>query len=205
MINKLRQKLKGFTLVETLIAVLLLATAIAGPLTIASKSLIVALVAKDQVTAFFLAQDGVEYIRFIRDTNKLQNADWIDGTGGDYTGVDMSPCLNSNGCYTDSTGQQINSGGNNILACGSLCPFMRYGSLNDSNPANDRFRYWPTNSTNEPTTIFRRTIKLTPGTNPEEATVEVTVSWSDTGGVTGAGCPTGTRCVIVRENIFDWQ
>jgi prepilin-type N-terminal cleavage/methylation domain-containing protein len=84
MINRILKQARGFTLVETLVAVLLLTVAIAGPLTIISKSLITALVAKDQVTAFFLAQDAVEYVRFVRDTNKLQDSAWRDESRSVY-------------------------------------------------------------------------------------------------------------------------
>ena len=60
MTHLFKQKIaRGFTLIETLIAVLILTTAIAGPLTIASKGLTATLVAKDQISAFYLAQDAV--------------------------------------------------------------------------------------------------------------------------------------------------
>src|SRR3990167_9485995 len=83
---------RGFSLIETLVAVLLLATAITGPLTIASKSFLVATVAKDQVTAFYLAQDAVEYVRFARDSNKLSGSDWLSGSV-----VDLDNCVSTNG------------------------------------------------------------------------------------------------------------
>ena len=57
---------------ETLIAVLVLSLAITGPLTIAQKGLQAALISKDQDTAFYLARDAVEYVRFVRDTNCLK-------------------------------------------------------------------------------------------------------------------------------------
>lgn len=56
-------KNKGFTLVETLVAVAMLMIAIAGPLTIVSKGLTAATYAKNQVIASFLAQDLIEYIK----------------------------------------------------------------------------------------------------------------------------------------------
>src|SRR3989344_79302 len=148
MINKLTQRrnlntraLKvspwssGFTLIETLVAVLLLTTAIAGPLTIVSKGLIAALVSKDQITAFFLAQDAVEYVRFVRDTNRLLGGDWITGVGGSPAGVDLSSCLTINGigCYVDTTG--TGSVAPVPTVCGGVCPIMKY----DSN--NKRFTY----------------------------------------------------------------
>src|SRR3989344_2234390 len=97
--------MKGFTLIETLIAVLLLSTAITGPLTIASKGLTVTLVAKDQFIAFYLAQDAMEQVRFLRDSACL-------AAGGGPTGCpeaawlsSLNNCLASvspDGCYLDS-------------------------------------------------------------------------------------------------------
>src|SRR5512146_2123672 len=95
----------GFTLIETMVAVLLLAIAIAGPLTIASKGLSSALIAKDQIGAYYLAQDAVEYVRFARDANRLGGGDWLLGTGGSCTSstcVDLSSCEGASGCYIDS-------------------------------------------------------------------------------------------------------
>lgn len=58
---------KAFTLIETLIAVTLLSIAIVGPLVTASRALLAAYIARDQLTASYLAQEGVEYIRIMRD------------------------------------------------------------------------------------------------------------------------------------------
>ena len=64
----------GFTLIETLVAVSFLIFAIIAPLTLVSKSLSSALYARDQVTAYNLAQEGIEAVRAVRDGNLLVNA-----------------------------------------------------------------------------------------------------------------------------------
>lgn len=51
---------RGYSLVETLIAVSILLTALVGPLTIVYKSLQTGYDARSQTTAVFLAQEGVE-------------------------------------------------------------------------------------------------------------------------------------------------
>lgn len=65
---------RGFTLIETLVAISLLSVAIVAPMTLVSQSLKSAYYARDQVTAYNLAQEGIEAVRAIRDGNILVNA-----------------------------------------------------------------------------------------------------------------------------------
>lgn len=90
------QKNKGFTIVETLVAVAILMISIAGPLTIAQKGLTAAIYARDQVTASFLAQDAMEIIKNERD-NALDSGgfeDWINYIS--------SSCTENNQCQVDT-------------------------------------------------------------------------------------------------------
>lgn len=188
MINKIKDKIKkGFTLIETMVAVLILAAAIAGPLTIASKGLSTALVAKDQTTAYYLAQDAVEYIRFARDTNRLHTGwDWLVADGGSNTSTNLSNCVSAGGCYLDS----LTNNPQVPVACGSgACPVMNYDATN---------HYFNYNTLN-PVYLFTRTITITTpvGTNAAEAAVTVTVTWSD--------LPGSVHTITVRENLFNWQ
>lgn len=194
MISKWRKKIMGgFTLIETLVAVVVLMVAIAGPLTIASKSLQATLIAKDQDTAIYLAQDAIEYIRFARDTNRLSGGDWLTGSGGGANVVNFTPCISTNGsaaCYFDSLGNNPNV----IIACSGACPVIMYDS------GNDYFTYAATGG-NVSATVFTRTVQIiTPvggNSNEVEAIASTTVSWSDTAGL--------TRQVQVREDLFNWQ
>lgn len=74
--NTLLQKNKktGFTLIETMVAVTLLSISIVAPMTLVTRSLSSAYYARDQITAFNLAQDALEGVRAIRDGNVLNNA-----------------------------------------------------------------------------------------------------------------------------------
>ena len=188
MIDK-KNKKRGFTLIETLVAVMILASAIVGPLSIASRSLNNSIVAKDQISAFFLAQDAVEYVRFVRDSNRLKGADWFDGSGGSSAGIDLTPCATAAGCYFDSTMAVVGTA-DVPTACdgGTGCPVMYYDTTNS------RFTYVTSGNT---ATLFTRQVLLTSVVAGREYKLTVTVSWSDLGSV--------VRRVIVYENIFKWQ
>ena len=194
MINK--QHNRGFTLVETLIAVLLLMMAIAGPLTLAEKGLHVTLIAKDQDNAFYLAQDAVEYVRWVRDTNKLRSNNWLAGLNGTVNGHTNSGGVG--GDCTTATGCMIDSLRDTTASCSGACSVLNYDTTYN------QFTYSTGAGINP--SIFTRTVHIvTPvGTNDCsgngkgcEASVTVTVTWRDQGML--------LRTINVQESIFDWQ
>ena len=71
----------GFTLVEALVAISLLMVAISSPMYIAQKGLSASMFARDQMTASFLAQDGIEAVKNIRDFMAINQK----GNGTPYT------------------------------------------------------------------------------------------------------------------------
>ncbi len=183
----------GFTLIETLAAILLLSIALAGPMTIAQKGLSTALIAKDQNTAFNLAQDAIEFVRFARDTNCLlaggsacPSGSWLNGSG-----VNLANCISTTGtqaCYLDSTGS-------GVTACNSgICPLINYDATNNI------FTYSAV-SGGITASIFTRTVQIkydpscTTTCNPAEADITVTVSWND---------PVA-HSIQVRESLYNWQ
>ena len=70
---------KGFTLIETFVATSVLLVSLVGPLSIAAQSLRSAYYARDQVTAFYLAQEAIEYVRAKRDQNYIAGGSWLTG------------------------------------------------------------------------------------------------------------------------------
>lgn len=58
---------RAFTLVETLVAITILTLAVAGPLFTASRAIVAAQGARYQLIASHLAQEGIEYVRVMRD------------------------------------------------------------------------------------------------------------------------------------------
>jgi len=63
----MKENTHGFTLIETLIAVTILTFAVSGPLYTAGRALVAAEIARDQLVASYLAQEGVESVRAMRD------------------------------------------------------------------------------------------------------------------------------------------
>lgn len=108
--NKIINTNKGFTIVETLVAVAILMISIAGPLTIAQKGLMAALYARDQVTASFLAQELMEQIKYTRDNYV---ADQTKGFNTPVVGfidnvANILPCPQKPvRLYTDANGKYV--------------------------------------------------------------------------------------------------
>lgn len=66
----------GFTLVETLVAIAILMIAVAGPLTVANQALTAALGARDTMIASYLAEEGMESIKNIKDNNVASGSEY---------------------------------------------------------------------------------------------------------------------------------
>ncbi|MFC1615856.1 prepilin-type N-terminal cleavage/methylation domain-containing protein [Patescibacteria group bacterium] len=99
-IKKLGKNVKGFTLTEVLIGMMILSIAI-----VTGTNLLVSLIdsnktAVSTMQAYYLAQEGLEAVRNMRDTNWLHNRDWLDGeiydmSDGEFA-VDINPRALSN-------------------------------------------------------------------------------------------------------------
>lgn len=107
----------GFTLVETLISLVLVSIVMGPVFILATASTNVATRIEHNIIASNLAQEGVEIIRNVRDTNWLNNlsfdnnlpvgtwrVQW-DTAGGNLMPVDLNPFLKKdNGIYNYSSG-----------------------------------------------------------------------------------------------------
>ncbi len=105
----------GFTLIETLVAISILAIVIAGSMAAIQVTLKSTVYAKDAVTAKFLAEEGIESIRNMRDTNIINGLPWMsgiadpdvsDGSAGSPCG-DISAETSSSYCYIDSINNTV--------------------------------------------------------------------------------------------------
>jgi len=174
--------MKGFTLVETLVAITIVLLAVTGPLQLVKDSLTASYVSRDQLIATSLAEEGVEYVRRVRDNNYLYNLEnptatrsWLYGING-IGGVD---CTTTTGCTVDPIQ-------NTVSVCGSTCPFLTIGP---------DFLYSQREGASYTPTRFKRQVKLEPiGTN-REVLVTVTVTF------TTRNTP---FTVTVTDSLYNW-
>jgi type II secretory pathway pseudopilin PulG len=201
----------GFTLIETFVAIVILTTALAGALGLAAQGFFSADIAGDQITATFLAQDGMEYVRYARDGARLNghSALYYERGGSDNANVDCvsNDPANRNYCYFDSSRDVTTSV---PISCGvSGCPAINYdktsGFYNYVNPPSG-YSSIPNSSvvsgSGNVLTKFVRSLSIISPVcdvaktmcNSDEGKAEVTVSWIGRG---------GAHSVVVEEDIYD--
>ena len=82
--------MKGFTLIELIVAMFLLTVGTLGSFSLIQKTIIFSSISSSQLQASYLAQEGIEIIRNIRDTNYLEASVWDDGiTSSDWEVVNF--------------------------------------------------------------------------------------------------------------------
>ncbi len=76
--NKIKKE-KGFTLLELLVTIFIIAIGLIGAYIIAQYPLSQISVSMNRLKAAYLAQEGIEIVRNIRDTNWIEKEDWTRG------------------------------------------------------------------------------------------------------------------------------
>jgi type II secretory pathway pseudopilin PulG len=186
----------GFTIIELVISIFILSIAVIGIFSAFSVMSILTSNASDQLTATYLAQEGMEIVRNIRDTNWLNmdagipvGATWLDGlsncevgSGGcqaDYKATSLSPYGAGNYLYTNENGLYV------------------YNPLNPS-PIK---------------TKFERKIVITPiqdgdGNSDHIIDVKVQVSWDGKANILYPIAHAGScglyNCITTESTLYDW-
>lgn len=166
---------QGFTLVETLVAITILMVSIVGPFYSVYKAVQATYISRDQLIATTLGQEGVEYVRNIRDSNYIYNlahpgntVSWMNG---------LAPCQNANGCMVDATENTAPT------TCSGACNPLYVSSTN-----------LYTQQVTGTVTRFTRTVKITT-VSATEVTVNVTITWYN------LRIP---YTITITEHLYNW-
>lgn len=186
---------RGFTIVETLVALMIFTFSIVGLISISSRGILDTSLAKNRMTASYLAQEGLETLRNKRDSAVITNQ------------VLCSAAPNS--CSGSTTGTV---GWYDFMAAAASCDIAQGGcdidplSLNitpcqESDSAcvigmNTLTGYYGHGTSNSTSTIFKRIITLDHSSTNDELEVTVTVTWHQ---------GLSDQKVSVAENIYNWQ
>jgi prepilin-type N-terminal cleavage/methylation domain-containing protein len=141
---------KGFTFIEVIIAIFILVVVIVGVYNAFSTMVVLTSDITMRFTAAYLAQEGLEIMRNIRDTNWINGRDWRagladantnceNGCQADYKSYNLSDApygdtylkLDSNGFYNNTNGEdtkfkrkiivkEVNPGGNSNVLYGDV-------------------------------------------------------------------------------------
>lgn len=199
---------KGFTILETLVAISILVLALTAPLAIVAQALRSSYYARDQVTAYFLAQEAIEFLRNKRDNAGLQASaaaeNWTDLFDAEGSNIINPADSSSLKAYLVRGGS-----GYYLKQCISTCPEVSYdstastGVLYGSDNAGNASIFTREIVISEPVraTLSDGTEKEIDGINPpglRELVVTVRVQWRMQDGSLSDG-------VTIREHLTNWQ
>lgn len=190
------KKNRGFALMEVIVALFLITTGIIGSYVLINSSISSTTLASHRFTAAYLAQEGVELVRNIRDTNWLQGGVWDEGLlgCGDGNG-DSITCTGdvSDGCIADYTvsGQAGIDLSDSDSYPPSTGPYTgQFLQLDQPDPADNWYSYLDGTDTK-----FKRQINIDTSTFGM-LQVCVWVGWTERGIF---------HNIAVRENLYDWH
>ena len=194
-----QQKNKGFTLLETLIAIAILGVSLGAAFGVAQKALKASAVAKDQTTAFFLASEGLELVREVRDNVAIYNNLPTTSIQIDWLKPFHDRCNDFTVCVYDidpaSAGLTITSGNLTTPTSISNCN----GTSCVLNISNTPTFYTSGSAGGGGASRFSRAIQISEskmndvnGVSEKEAVVTVTVSWSN-------------QTFILTETLRNWN
>lgn len=170
---------RGFSLIETIVGIAILLIGITPPLLLVYRTLQATEIARDQVIATYLAEEGMEYVRFVRDTNVLHGNAWLNK---------LNVCSNGTPCDINDIMNNPISGPSPVKNCsGDPCSALEFDTATG--------RYVSSGGDYE--TIFHRSITIDDTTyGPDEADVIVDVNWQPRIG--------SAKTTTLKEHLFNW-
>jgi prepilin-type N-terminal cleavage/methylation domain-containing protein len=213
------KKEKGFTIIELIISIFILSIAIVGTFSAFLIMTILTSETADRLTATYLAQDGIEIVRNIRDNNWLKMKAGVSGTNwttGLYNanGIDCSCSISdcrTKGCEADYTT------GTGVSGAWPMSPWAGGHYLNINT---NGFYYY--NILNPSQTKFERRIIITPITDIDGVSdpdmsnathvhivkVIVQVTWKIKANIlyttSDAGVCGFHNCITTEVTLYDW-
>ena len=178
---KIQNSGKGFTLVESLVAVSILLIAVVAPMSIIGGSLAQVSTARDQMTAVNLAQEGIEAVRQKRDSNMLDK--WI--TVGSTTVWDAGLATGVDAYLVDSATVTP------LVSCGGVCTAAQKIIYQDQAT---RLYHQYVSSPVGSAKPFSRAVTIADIVAGREKKITSTVTWKTSNGV--------TKTIAVSESIF---
>jgi len=186
-----KNKRDGFTLVETLVAISIFTMSILALFSVLAKGISNTNYAKTKIIASYLGQEGIEYIRNMRDTFVLYNPSSSQAGWNDFnTKLANGSCQVANGCYFnadnldygDTTQPMIDI---TLTACGASCPPLSFDS------STGKYGY------TGPDSDFVRKIQITQVGSPvNEVKVFSTIYWTQ---------GSGNYSMVFSESLFNWM
>ncbi len=172
-----KNKESGFTLIEMIIATFIMVVGIVGVMSLIQRVIFSSSISSSRLIAAYLAQEGAEIVRNVRDTNWLEARtavnSWDEGLtvcGGTGFIADYSHSYGPNqidpsfSCYS---GQYLNIDANGFYSYSSGVPMK-----------------------------FKRKILITQGSNPDIRNVLIEISWTDKG---------ASYFLSVHEDLYNWR
>jgi len=209
----MKKAFAGFTLVETMVAIAILTVAVAAPLLTAERAAAAAYAARDQLTASYLAEEGLEYVRAMRDDTYLCDFesnpgdanlssdawnDFLNGTTGSSCGGGLYPssikaCRGGASCTLDPTKGMGTGSGDSINTCSGTCGplYLSSGGIYTEQASGNTI------------TPFTRTITVSDDSGPKDSkgnplgeTVTVKIVWQT---------DNLSYSTVINDTLTPWQ
>lgn len=190
---------KGFTLIETLVSILIVSIAVMAATAALQSSLQTSSFVENQITARYLAADAMEYILALRDEGAAMSQGWMGK---------LLPCVSTGAsagsgevwCSIDTYNNSMTS----YTSASDMSPLYVCSVPNGTNGTISVFEQQ--NNTGCTATKFTRTVTIMPiqylypnDTNQfNEVIVTVKVSWAN-------GPFSSSESYTLAEDIYNWQ
>lgn len=181
---------KGFTLTETLVAASIFTLSLLALFANISKGVSDANLVNNRIVSAYLAQEGVEYMRNLRDTYILYDSGGAQAGWTNFNNrLSSASCTTASGCYFDDQNVSYIDTSQAILdifltPCGASCPTLLYNSNSG------RYNYVSGGSV---TNFIRQVTVSQPNSN--ETIISVTVSWT---------YKTVSDNITLTEKLYKW-